>query len=464
MADPVNFGILNQAPVAHPVQVFGNPNAAVAQEQLLQQGVNSGTQNFATMQENRRQNALLPGQVAQQGATLAQTQAQTGLLTQQTAGAKIDVALKQRDLTFQQNADAAFTKAKTSGASNEQALDAYQSQLTPEKAEAIQSTRDAHMKQVLDNNATAVSNAAGIVKATQTEISQTQDPAMQQHLLANANRQLDRIDPSHPNIKTVQDLHDYSIATLGTLLNPKVQAQLQFELQKAAVSAEVKQQADITTDSVKTANSNAANAQQMIGVQTAYDSKMTQIQQWNQTHPNAAITTGPGTAAWTQIKQRAVAAGFASKDLDQLEQLQAAHDNLVTTTLSSLRTMPRNEKIIAPFVNALSSPSDTAGAAAIKSRIITYGAQAKIGYADFLAEYKDANNGSVTGAQRQWAKFLANDPSIKNGGLPDPNYVKSSDTYLKYTNKMFNPSENAPDLSNITAEQAAAELQRRGIK
>jgi len=429
---PINFGLLNTQPVQPSTQVVQVPNYGLLNAQAAMQGMQTGANIGNQMQENRRANALLPGQLQEQQAQIGVQQAQTGLLKSQTTGENLKNTQLQREVMYQKNADDAYHNVMQKGGTTNTAIDAYQSQLAPDTQTAFQTNRQALQLSVSTGNAKSLELAAGATAATITAYNATQDPKEQQNLLKNLNIRLDKIDPNHIEIKNKQDLHNYGILSIGTAMDPKTQAQIQYEyVQKPQIEATAKSQGDITTHAVQGAVDDAQNAPKILATQQAYDSMGNQINQWNVQHPDLAISTGPGTDKWIQIKQKAAAAGVNIQSLDKLEALQAAHDSLVQKTLGTLKTMPRSENVVNIFTKALSDPSDTQGTAQVKSQIVRYGAAMSVGYADFLQKYKDAHQNSITGAQAQWSNFLASDPTILKGDLPDSSWI-TPDNYEKF--------------------------------
>lgn len=240
----VNFGLLQQAQ-APGIQTFQVPNTSGQQEQGLLSGLSSMNESqrtasdVATQQlERDRLTKLLPGELAKQQSGLAVDAANIRQSDAETAGrgllnksAAIDLQMKQRAQKFQNSADAAYHAEISSSNDKEKAMTAYTNALSPEDQDKFQGVRDNHKREIAAGNAIQVSNAAGIVAAAQMDLAKGGNP---DKMLPYINAQLDRVDPGHPALKTVEDLHNYSVVTVGTLVNPKVQAQLQIERQKLA--------------------------------------------------------------------------------------------------------------------------------------------------------------------------------------------------------------------------------------
>lgn len=485
MADSINWGLLQplnqEAPIhAQATQATQgsapapNPNAGGGGFDL--QGQMMARQELALKQQHQaNENAMQPGLL--QGQAL--NNQGKGIENQ---GAQIGLLKAQRDQRFQQNADTAFTTAKQKGADNEQAMDAYQGQLSPEAAQAFQSTRDTHQKAVIDNNATALSNAAGIVAQTQQELGTTHDPKQVNALLDNANKQLDRVDPQHTPIKSISDLHNYGIATLGTLMNPKVQATLNFELQKAKVTAQANTTGEIDKQLITDVNTAAIGGQKLLAATNQYEGAFNQIDTWNKQNPNKAVLVGPGFTGWESAKQKLAAVGGPTGALDQMETLSKASSDLFIANISTLKTLPRSEAILNRFAGAQAQPSDTSQAQRTQLRYTRYVGQNAVSEADFIAQYREIN-GDTTGAVNAYSKFINADPSLRKGGLPDPNWL-SANNYMPFTNPKYIPpsdvsdktanhsvsgtssgqsqaKSSSMDLSQITPEMAQQELQKR---
>lgn len=465
----INWGVLQPLQQMAPVHSAA-PQASGGSAPLLSPG--AGDNSLAEQQKIGLDTQRLQMELAQQPGILKHQQLENEGLLQTNKKNSLDLITQERSVKSIQNADIAYSQAKKGGASHEQALDAFEDQLTPEQAQSFQLTRDNHRQSVINNNATSISNAAGVVAQTQQLLQQAKnDPAMQQKLINNADKSLDRIDPDHPKIKTKEDLNLYSVATLGTLMNPKVQAQMTFELKKAKIQAEAKSNADITTDAIKTANADAGKASILASDATSAMNADKAIQDWNTKNPDKAVNIGPGFTGWKKAKEMVAAAGGPVGALDQMEQFQAKTDKQIADTITSLKTMPRSAPIIDALTKSLAQPSDTAGARMAKYQAAIYASKYKSTYADFLGDYKDVN-GSLTGAQTAWGNFVASDPDILHGKSPNPDYL-SPDSYKPYLNRDYKPPKTSisskqtvtptTNNSNITADQAKAELVRRGV-
>lgn len=238
-----------------------------------------------------REQQLQPGRLQEQAL---QNQG-IGLLNQKST---IELQNSVRKQKAQQNADTAFHQSQKSGGTMEQNMDAFQGQLTPEDQMTFSTIRENHQELIRGNNVKAINDAAGISAQSmrmidsikQSKLS-AQDQAKQiDSLIVSTNKQLDRIDPDHPKIKTENDLNLYSVATVGTLMNPRVQAQFNFEMNKIKMSAEAKADADIRVanekptdlskaqNDVRQAQANLQQAQQS-GDQKAIQQAQMELQQ-----------------------------------------------------------------------------------------------------------------------------------------------------------------------------------------
>ena len=430
MADSINWGVLqplNQmapihsaTPQANPAQMGGgggmlDPYAA-QKMQIEQQRLG--------LEQQQTESALKTAALQQQGMGITNQTNQLGLET------------AQRSAQYQKAANDAYQAVIQKGGSKDQAMTAFSANLDPTSRETFDETRENHKTEVAKGNYAQLDNAAGAVSGFIQQIQSGGDPAK---IIPYANQTIHRIDPGAPQIKTVDDLNNYGVVTKGTLLDPKVQMDYAFKRMEPVIKANADADSKIRVSAQTAADAEARGSQKILATQEAYDSINNKIQAWNQQHPDSAITTGPGSSTWLGVKQKAAAMGFPTADLDKMEQLSAARDTMVSQTLGNLKTIPRNEKILAPFTNALSNPSDTIGAQKVKSQLLTYGAKEKVAFSDFLGEYAQANNGNIVGALNQWSKFLSNDPGLVKGGLPSPNYVGDKDNYMKFTDKNYNP-------------------------
>lgn len=456
MADSINFGLLQPPP--HPTaQVMTVPNYAAENSQALSSGITAGTNAYTSMQQNNRANQLQPGLLQQQQLTNQGLTYENQVKQVQAQSAKEQWVFHEADLqAYKQGGVPAYTKS----------LESHD----PSAAMVLKDSIESHEQLVQKGNVTDLTQASGIWNM----IEASKDPVA---AFKQMHDVLKRVDPKTPdNFNSRSELDAWAFGSMKTAVNYATQTQYKnqmglegYKIQETALQGEA-------SDAIKGANTAAAGAANTLSSLDAYKNTLNDITTWNSKHPEAAVTVGPGSSTWLQIKQRAAAAGFPVSDLDQMEKLQAANSTMFKDAISNLKTMPRSETVLRPFQAALANPSDTIATQQVKLRLMEYSSQSKIGYADFLAKYREAN-GSITGAQGQWAKFLSNDPSIQNGALPDPDYVKDQDQAKPFLNKDYSapkikkPAQMAVPLNvaptaaqlpaGITLDQVNTELQRR---
>lgn len=467
---PVDFGLLQSAQAPHSGGVVGTPinpnqgfeNTMGVLSQLRQQQDSAAqrqAQNLQmqqTQQQMAHENQLFPGQMAQQQAQLGATQAQTAASQAATQGTllsnkigQLNLTDAQKEATYKQNDHNAYVNTLQKTNDPNAALTAYIASTAthnPEASMKLQTTWQDTQDKIRNGNTAQLADNAAILNGIQQEkdpVAAFNRPIIQKELKKN--------DPNIPVINNEQDLHDYSLVTMGSALPYKDQAKVNYTLLQDKAKINSQATADITKNQIQDAQTKASGAQEIEATANTYGRLLDQADQ-------EGIKLGPGQNASAAIKKLAVGVGLTPEQVSTLgtnELLSAASSKMLTGTMSQLKTMPRNPLVVKAFEDALPNPNMTREAQRQLLQNVQYGAKLPQAYRDFLMEYKDANGGSTTGADVQWKAFQGADPQLQSTGKLDPGYL-SPENYKPFLDKSYVPPKPQQSQTSGQGQSAAS--------